>query len=71
MIPFIFSIGKHFRVLFNRFQQETQPGLVACKDAAKRLIELGMVFTPIEEAIRESVASMKEKGFLRQSNMQS
>ncbi|XP_020571401.1 cinnamoyl-CoA reductase 2 [Phalaenopsis equestris] len=47
-----------------RFDQQTQPGLVACKDAAKRLIELGMVFTPIEEAIKESVESMEAKGFL-------
>ncbi|KAL0921044.1 hypothetical protein M5K25_008074 [Dendrobium thyrsiflorum] len=55
----------------HRFEQETQPGLVACEAAAKRLIELGMVFTPIENAIKESVASMKAKGFLGQSNLQS
>ncbi|KAG0499818.1 hypothetical protein HPP92_004084 [Vanilla planifolia] len=48
----------------HRFTEETQPGLVACKDASKRLIELGLAFTPIEEAIKESEASMKSKGFL-------
>ncbi|GLJ18905.1 hypothetical protein SUGI_0337880 [Cryptomeria japonica] len=48
-----------------RFTEETQPGLLRCKDAAKKLIDLGLCFTPIEKAIQESVASMKEKGFLR------
>lgn len=30
---------------FHRFEGETQPGLVACKDAAKRLIDNGLAFT--------------------------
>ncbi|MQM17207.1 hypothetical protein Taro_050174 [Colocasia esculenta] len=46
------------------FSEETQPGLVGCQDAAKRLISLGLTFTPIEEAIKDSVGSLKEKGFL-------
>ncbi|KAK9095744.1 hypothetical protein Sjap_021241 [Stephania japonica] len=46
----------------HRFTEETQPGMMACKDAAKRLIDLGLVFTPIEEAIRDSVESLKAKG---------
>ncbi|XP_073025578.1 LOW QUALITY PROTEIN: phenylacetaldehyde reductase [Primulina eburnea] len=50
----------------HRFTGETQPGLVACKDAAKRLIDLGLVFTPIEDAVRDTVTSLKEKGFLGQ-----
>lgn len=49
-----------------RFTEETQPGLTACKDAAKKLIDLGLVFTPIEDAIKETVESLKEKGFLVQ-----
>ncbi|KAF9587175.1 hypothetical protein IFM89_039615, partial [Coptis chinensis] len=48
----------------HRFNDETQPGLMGCKDAAKRLIELGMVFTPIEDAIQEAVVSLKEKGLV-------
>lgn len=48
----------------HRFEGETQPGLVACKDAAKRLINLGLVFTPLEEAIQETVESLKARGFL-------
>jgi len=50
----------------HRFTEETQPGLLRCKDAAKRLIALGFNFTPIEEAIEQSFTSMKEKGFLKE-----
>ncbi|CAA0840058.1 NAD(P)-binding Rossmann-fold superfamily protein [Striga hermonthica] len=48
----------------HRFDGETQPGLVACKDAAKRLIDLGLSFTPVEDAVRDTVYSLKAKGFL-------
>lgn len=48
----------------HRFAGETQPGLMACKDAAKRLIDLGLVFTPIEDAVRDTVESLKAKGFV-------
>ncbi|KAK6119101.1 hypothetical protein DH2020_047144 [Rehmannia glutinosa] len=51
-----------------RFTGETQPGLVACKDAAKRLIDLGLNFTPVEDALRDTVLSLKAKGFLGQDN---
>ncbi|KAK1263414.1 Tetraketide alpha-pyrone reductase 1 [Acorus gramineus] len=54
----------------HRFTKETQPGLVACKDAAKRLIDLGIMFTSIEKAIQDSFNSMKEKGFLGQPKLQ-
>lgn len=43
---------------------ETQPGLVSRKDAAKKLIDLGMAFTPVEDAIKESEESMRENGLL-------
>lgn len=48
----------------HRFTEDTQPGLVACRDVAKRLINLGLVFTELEEAIQETVESLKIKGFL-------
>uniref|UniRef100_A0A0C9RHH0 TSA: Wollemia nobilis Ref_Wollemi_Transcript_21970_1125 transcribed RNA sequence n=1 Tax=Wollemia nobilis TaxID=56998 RepID=A0A0C9RHH0_9CONI len=48
----------------HRFREETQPGLLRCKDAAKKLIDLGLCFTPIEVAIQQSITSMKERGFL-------
>lgn len=54
----------------HRFVEETQPGLMPCKDAAKRLIELGQVFTPIEDTIRDAVTSLKAKAFLEQPKQQ-
>ncbi|EYU33232.1 hypothetical protein ABFS82_02G080800 [Erythranthe guttata] len=50
----------------HRFRGETQPGLVSCKDAARRLIDLGLVFTPVEDAVRDTVLSLEAKGFLAQ-----
>lgn len=55
----------------HRFDGETQPGLIPCKDAAKRLMDLGLVFTPVEDAVRETVESLKAKGFLGQQISQS
>eukprot|EP00252_Welwitschia_mirabilis_P005929 TRINITY_DN16519_c0_g1_i1.p1 TRINITY_DN16519_c0_g1~~TRINITY_DN16519_c0_g1_i1.p1 ORF type:complete len:324 (-),score=40.41 TRINITY_DN16519_c0_g1_i1:95-1066(-) len=49
----------------HRFTEETQPGLKRCPDAAKKLIGLGMQFISIEQAISESIASLKERGFLQ------
>ncbi|XP_058097512.1 cinnamoyl-CoA reductase 1 [Magnolia sinica] len=48
----------------HRFAEETQPGLMDCKDAAKKLIDLGVVFTPIEKTIQDAVASLKANGLL-------
>ncbi|XWS11590.1 hypothetical protein CRYUN_Cryun37aG0011900 [Craigia yunnanensis] len=53
----------------HRFTGEIQPGLISCKDAAKRLINLGLVFTPVEEAVRETVDSLLAKGFLKPQQM--
>ncbi|XVE89313.1 hypothetical protein DITRI_Ditri19aG0192400 [Diplodiscus trichospermus] len=53
----------------HRFTGETQPGLVSCKDAAKRLMVLGLIFTPVEVAIRETVDSLLAKGFLKPQQM--
>ncbi|KAK6805197.1 hypothetical protein RDI58_002982 [Solanum bulbocastanum] len=48
----------------HRFTGETQPGLVACKDAAKKLIDLGLIFTPVEDAVKDTVNSLKAKGLI-------
>lgn len=48
----------------HKFDKETQPGLTSCNDAAKRLIELGLVFTAVEDAVKETVQSLTDKGFL-------
>ncbi|KAL0364944.1 UNVERIFIED_CONTAM: Cinnamoyl-CoA reductase 1 [Sesamum angustifolium] len=60
----IFKLFPEFPV--HRFVGETQPGLVDCEDAAKRLIDLGLKFTPVEDAVRDTVFSLKAKGFLGQ-----
>ncbi|KAL1221117.1 Cinnamoyl-CoA reductase 1 [Cardamine amara subsp. amara] len=48
----------------HKFGKETQPGLTSCNDAAKRLVELGLVFTAVEDAVKETVQSLRDKGFL-------
>ncbi|CAN8272699.1 unnamed protein product [Cochlearia groenlandica] len=48
----------------HRFVNETQPGLKSCHNAAKRLMELGLVFTSVEDAVKETVQSLRDKGFL-------
>ena len=45
--------------------------MMACKDAAKRLIDLGLVFTPLEDAVKDTVESLKAKGFLEPGKKQS
>ncbi|CAI0438455.1 unnamed protein product [Linum tenue] len=47
-----------------RFTEETQPGLVECDGAAKRLIDLGLEFTPVEDAVRETVESLRARGLI-------
>ncbi|TKY72326.1 Cinnamoyl-CoA reductase 2 [Spatholobus suberectus] len=54
----------------HRFPAETQPGLTPCKDAARRLIDLGLVFTPIQDAVREAAESLIAKGFLQRTPSQ-
>ncbi|XP_056163952.1 cinnamoyl-CoA reductase 1-like isoform X1 [Syzygium oleosum] len=49
----------------HRFTGETHPGMAACEDAAKRLIDLGLSFTPLEDAIRDAVESLKARGYLQ------
>lgn len=44
--------------------------MMASKDAAKRLIDLGLVFTPVEDAIKDTVESLKVKGFLELAEKQ-
>lgn len=46
------------------FAKDTQPGLLRAKNPAKKLIELGMRFKPMEEIIKDSVESLKSKGFI-------
>lgn len=48
----------------HRFVGETQPGLISCEKAAKKLIDLGHVFSPVEDAVKEAVESLRSKGYL-------
>lgn len=52
----------------HKFTGKTQPGLTPCKDAAKKLLGIGMVFTPIEDAVKDTVQSLVAGGFLKQAN---
>nr|UUJ74927.1 cinnamoyl-CoA reductase [Cephalotaxus hainanensis] len=48
-----------------KFTGVTQPGLARVKNAPKKLIDLGVEFMPMEQIIKDSVSSLKEKGFLK------
>ncbi|KAF9596697.1 hypothetical protein IFM89_012896 [Coptis chinensis] len=47
-----------------RFPKDTQPGLLRTEDGAKKLIDLGIQFTSMEETIKVSVESLKSKGYI-------
>ncbi|GLT80726.1 hypothetical protein SLA2020_521500 [Shorea laevis] len=47
-----------------RFPRDTQPGLLRAKNAAKKLIDLGLEFIPLEQIIKDSVECLKSKGYL-------
>ncbi|CAI9288142.1 unnamed protein product [Lactuca saligna] len=47
-----------------RFPKDTQPGLLRSKTGSKKLMELGLEFIPMEQIIRDSVESLKTKGFI-------
>lgn len=51
--------------------EETQPGLLTCKDAAKQLIDLRLLFTLTEDALKESEASLIAHRFLSLPKLQS
>lgn len=46
------------------FPKDTQPGLLRANDGAKKLMDLGMQFIPMDQIIRDSVDSLKSKGYL-------
>ncbi|KAL5662953.1 hypothetical protein ACJX0J_023061, partial [Zea mays] len=47
-----------------KFPKDTQPGLVRAEAgvASKKLVELGLQFSPLEKIIRDAVESLKTKG---------
>jgi hypothetical protein len=44
--------------------KDTQPGLLRAKNGAKKLMDLGLKFIPIEQIIKDAVESLKSKGFI-------
>lgn len=44
--------------------KDTQPGLLRWKDPSKKLMDLGLQLTSIEQIIKDSVESLKSKGFI-------
>ncbi|KAK9279200.1 hypothetical protein L1049_012878 [Liquidambar formosana] len=47
-----------------RLPKDTQPGLLRTKNGAKKLMDLGLQFIPMEQIIKDSVESLKSKGFI-------
>ncbi|XP_062086614.1 phenylacetaldehyde reductase [Humulus lupulus] len=44
--------------------RDTQPGVLRAENAAKKLIDLGLQFIPMEQIIKDSVESLKSREFL-------
>lgn len=44
--------------------KDTQPGLLRAKDGAKKLMDMGLEFIPMEQIIKDAVESLKSKGFI-------
>lgn len=47
-----------------KFPKDTQPGLLRAPYASKKLINLGMQFLPMEQIIKDSVESLRSKGYI-------
>jgi nucleoside-diphosphate-sugar epimerase len=47
-----------------KLPKDTQPGLLRSKNGAKKLMDLGQQFTPMDQIIRDSVECLKTRGFI-------
>ncbi|KAL2333021.1 hypothetical protein Fmac_014234 [Flemingia macrophylla] len=49
-----------------KMPKDTQPGLLraSAKDASKKLIDLGLEYTPADQIIKDAVESLKSKGYV-------
>ncbi|KAL6638135.1 hypothetical protein ACP70R_025707 [Stipagrostis hirtigluma subsp. patula] len=47
-----------------KFPKDTQPGLVRAEVGSKKLIALGLQFSPLEKIIRDAVESLKSRGYI-------
>ncbi|XP_068669464.1 cinnamoyl-CoA reductase 1-like [Aristolochia californica] len=47
-----------------RFPKDTQPGLLRAQNPCKKLIDLGLHFSSMEEIVKDSVESLRSRGFI-------
>ncbi|KAL6894339.1 hypothetical protein ACP4OV_008437 [Aristida adscensionis] len=47
-----------------KFPRDTQPGLTRAEVGSKKLIELGLQFTPMEKIIKDAVECLKSRGYI-------
>ncbi|KAI5679750.1 hypothetical protein M9H77_00977 [Catharanthus roseus] len=47
-----------------RLPKDTNPGLLRTKDGAKKLMDMGLQFIPMEQIIKDAVESLRSKGFI-------
>ncbi|CAN6314719.1 unnamed protein product [Urochloa humidicola] len=47
-----------------KFLKDTQPGLVRAEVGSKKLVALGLQFSPVEKIIRDAVESLKSRGYI-------
>ncbi|CAN6308754.1 unnamed protein product [Urochloa humidicola] len=47
-----------------KFPMDTQPGLVRAEVGSKKLVALGLQFSPVEKIIRDAVESLKSRGYI-------
>eukprot|EP00262_Sarcandra_glabra_P006031 TRINITY_DN1805_c0_g2_i3.p1 TRINITY_DN1805_c0_g2~~TRINITY_DN1805_c0_g2_i3.p1 ORF type:complete len:333 (+),score=30.16 TRINITY_DN1805_c0_g2_i3:150-1148(+) len=48
----------------HRFPKDAQPGLLRAQNASKKLMDLGVNFVPVEQIIKDSVDSLKSRGYI-------
>lgn len=47
-----------------KFPKDTQPGLLRKENAGKKLMDLGLEFTPLDQIVKDCVESLKSRGYL-------
>ncbi|CAL0315608.1 unnamed protein product [Lupinus luteus] len=47
-----------------KIPRDTQPGLLRAKDGAKKLMDMGLQFIPMDQIIKDAVENLKNKGFI-------
>lgn len=51
--------------MFDRVEEDKQSWVVRAESPSKKLIELGLHFTPLEKLIKDTVESLKSKGYFK------